>query len=55
MTTHWAYHPSEYSVSFQTLLVNVARLVASKDYDVVIITNMTMNRVAKQLQRNIEN
>jgi hypothetical protein len=55
MTTNEAFRTSECSVSFQPLLVNVTQLVAGKDCHVVIITNISMNRVSMRLQRNIEN
>jgi len=55
MTTYETSHPCECSVSFQPLLVNVTQLVASKDYHVVIITDISMNRVSMRLQRNMEN
>ena len=55
MTTYEVSHPSERSVSFQPLLVNVTQLVASKGSYVVIITNISMKNVSMRLQRNIEN
>jgi hypothetical protein len=55
MMTFEAFRPSECSVSFQPLLVNVTQHVTSKDCHVVITTNITMNRVSMRLQRNIEN
>ena len=55
MTTYETSHPSERSVSFQLLHVNVTQLVASEDCHVVSITNISMNRVSMRLQRIIEN
>jgi hypothetical protein len=56
MTTYEASHPSECFLS--ALLVKVTQPkapVASKDSHVVVITKISVKRVARRLHRNTEN